>query len=430
MMEQDLEGDNKINIFNYLLVLVKYRKFIFLNVVAVCFIVAVVSLFLPNWYTAKITILPPERETLSLSTSFLSGLSGGALGGGFALPLMATPSDIVAAILQSRAVAQPVVEKENLIEVYKTGSMEKALKELSLHMQVSVGSEGIISLEFEDKDKNRAARIANLLADELDRVNQETNISKAKNARVFIEGRLAQTQKDLAEAEESLRNFQETNKAISLDEQTKAAINAAAELKAQYTKDEIELNVLSKSLNSSHPEIRKLRTRMGEIRRQLGTMEFGREVKGKGEEAEDKGLMEMPFSQVPSLGLELARLVREVKIQERVFQILTEQYEQYKIQETRDTPTIQILDKASPPERKSRPKRTFLIGIAGVVSLFGGVFLAFLLEYFNRIKHRNPEDFKKIDSIFTTLQNDFAGFRNILYRKTPKKTMPPEEEKQ
>jgi uncharacterized protein involved in exopolysaccharide biosynthesis len=424
-----LEEDNKINIFNYLLVLVKYRKFIFLNVIAICFIVAIVSLFLPNWYTAKITILPPERETFSLSSSLLSGLSGGALGGGFALPLMATPSDIVAAILQSRVVAQPVIEKENLIKVYKAGSMEKALKELSLHMQVSVGSEGIISLKFEDKDRNRAARIANLLADELDKVNQETNISKAKNARIFIEGRLAQTQNDLAQAEESLKKFQETNKAISLDEQTKAAINAAAELKAEYTKNEIELNVLSKSLNSSHPEIKKLKTRMGEIRKQLETMEFGREGKEKGKEGEDRGLMEMPFSQVPSLGLELARLVREVKIQESVFQILTEQYEQYKIQETRDTPTIQILDKASAPERKSRPKRAFLVGIAGIVSLFGGVFLAFLLEYFKRIKYRNPEDFKKIDSIFATLQNDFTGFKNILHRKKSEKTIPPEEER-
>ena len=422
------EKEEKINIFNYLLVLTKYRTFIFLNVVAVCLIVAIASLFLPSWYTAEVTILPPERESLSLSSSILSSLSGGGIGGGLALPLMATPSDVIAAILKSRAVAEPVVTRENLIKVYKVNSMEKALKVLYSHVKVTVGSEGIITLRFEDKDKSRAARVDNLLVEELDQVNQRTNISKAKSARIFIEERLAQTQKDLVQAEESLRKFKEENKTISLDEQMKAAIGAAAELKAELTKAEIDLNVLSKSLDSSHPEIRRLKTRINELRNQLSVMEFGKSEKQK--QAGEKGLLEMPFSEVPSLSLELARLVREVRIQESVFEILTEQYEQYKIQETRDTPTIQILDKAVPPEKRSRPRRAFLVGIAGAVSLFSGIFLVFFLEYLERVRYRNPEDFRKIDSIFTTLQNDFANLKHIFRRRGSKESSPPSEENQ
>ncbi|HEX9916646.1 MAG TPA: Wzz/FepE/Etk N-terminal domain-containing protein [candidate division Zixibacteria bacterium] len=422
-----MKEEEKINIFNYLLVLTKYRKFILLNVVAVCLVVAIVSLFLPSWYAAELTILPPERESLSLGSSLLSSLSGGGMGGGFALPLMATPSDVIASILQSRAVIEPVINQESLIKVYKANSMEEALKEFSSHMKVKVGSEGIISLGFEDKDRNRAARMANSLALELDRVNQRTNISKAKNARIFIEERLAQTQKDLAQAEDSLTKFKQENSAISLDDQMKAAINAAAELKAELTKAEIDLNVSSKSLDSSHPEIRRLKTRIAELRNQLATWEFGKG--GKQKEGEEKGLLEVPFSEVPSLGLELARLVREVKIQESVFGILTEQYEQYKIQETRDTPTIQVLDKAVPPQKKSRPRRVFLVGIAGLVSLFSGIFLVFFLEYFEKTRYKNPEDFKKIDLIFNTLQSDFANLKYVFRKRGLGKKEPPAEEK-
>ena len=217
-------------VYGYLAVLVSYRRFIFLNLIAVCLIVALVSFLLPGWYRATTTILPPGGEAfnLGLASSILGPASG--LATSLTLPFMASPSDIVAAILKSRAVGEAVVKKENLMEAYGTGSMEKALKELSSRTSVSVTPEGLISLSYEDRDRFRAARVADRFVEESDRINRETSSSQAKSARIFIEERLAQTQEDLTRAEEGLRRFQEANKTILLDDQMKAAIDKGAEL--------------------------------------------------------------------------------------------------------------------------------------------------------------------------------------------------------
>ncbi|MCK4403459.1 MAG: hypothetical protein KAW02_00085 [candidate division Zixibacteria bacterium] len=412
-MESERTEAEKVNIYTYLIILVNYRRFIFLNLVGVCLIVAIISLLLPRWYRSTTTILPPGGEALGLgAASSLMGTATG-LAASFSLPFMATPSDIIAAILESRSVGEAVVQKENLMEVYKAKSMEKALKELFSHVSVKVTEEGLISLSYEDKDRIRAAKVANRFVEELDRINRKTSTSQAKNARMFIEERLAQTQKELTQAEENLREFKEENKTILLDDQMKAAIGKASDLKAQMVSSEIDLNVLSKTLSPSHPQIKSLRSRINEIKKQLEILQLGNQE----EDSEGKTVLDVPFAEVPSLSLKLARLVREVKIQERVFELLTQQYEQYKIQETKDTPTIQILDRAVPPERRAKPKRALLVGLSGILSIFASLVFIFGLEYFKRSKQKNPEAIEKLESLLGAWRKDAEDLkRKISFR--------------
>jgi tyrosine-protein kinase Etk/Wzc len=420
-MEQDSAIKNepeeeKITLYSYLSILVGYRRLIFLNFLGVCVAVAILSLFLPSWYIASTTLLPPRREGLGLGMGLTSSLVGGfsEFGTSMSLPLMASPSDVLAAILKSRAVALAVIEKEDLMYTYHTKTKDDALKELFSHTEVKVTPEGMISLSFEDKDRFKAARVANRFVDELDRVNRETNVSEAKNARVFIEERLAQTKEDLTKAEEDLKKFQEENKAVSLDAQMKASIEGAADLKAELVAAEIELNLLSKTMSSSNPQIQELNSKINELKRQLDVWELGNPK----EESNEKKILDVPFSQLPALSLELARLLREVKIQSGIFELLTNQYEQYKIQETRDTPTIQVLDKAFPPERRSKPKRTFLVGLAGVLSLVSSVIFVFGLEYFKKSKERNPEEFEKIQTLLGVWKKDTEDLKKkISFRR-------------
>ncbi|MDP3025613.1 MAG: GNVR domain-containing protein [candidate division Zixibacteria bacterium] len=403
-----------INLYSYLAVLVKYRRFIFFNFILICFVVALFSLFLPNWYRAKTTLLPPERGGglgIGLASSLLGEFSSFS---SLSLPMTATPSDVFAAILKSRAVVEPVMKEENLLNVYGVRKKEDGLKEFFSHLQVKVENEGIISIEFEDKNRERAARVANLLVEELDRVNQLTNTSKAKNARIFIEERLSQTQIKLKAAEDSLKGFQERNKAIVLDEQMKATVQAAAELKAEMTSAEIQMNVLGRNMSPDHPQIQQLRSRINEIRKQLGLLESG------SANAKDNKVLGVPFSQAPSLSLELVRLTREVKIQEKLFELLTQQYEQYKIEETKDTPTVQVLDKASPPETKYKPKRATMVLIAGIVSLFLSVIFSFSLEYIERTKRKQPEDYRKVEEMISVVRKDLAGLKNMISFKKNK----------
>ena len=309
-----------------------------------------------------------------------------------------------------------MVEKENLMEAYKTKSMERALRELFAHVSVKVTEEGLISLSYEDKDKIRTAKVANRFVEELDRVNQETSASQAKNARVFIEERLVQTQMELTRAEENLKRFKEENKTILLDDQMRAAIEKAADLKAQLVSSEIDLNVLSKTMSSSHPQIRSLRSRINEIKKQLEILQLGNQT----ENTKGKTVLDVPFTEVPSLSLKLARLVREVKIQEGVFELLTQQYEQYKIQETKDTPTIQVLDRAVPPEKRVKPKRALLVVLSGILSIFASTVFIFGLEYFKRSKQKNPETIERLENLLGAWRKDVEDLKRKLFFRQKK----------
>jgi uncharacterized protein involved in exopolysaccharide biosynthesis len=101
--------------------------------------------------------------------------------------------------------------------------------------------------------------------------------------------------------------------------------------------------------------------------------------------------MHPAFITVPSLVLEYARLLRDVKVQEALYSMLTSQYEQAKIAEARDTPSVQVLDPGVPAEKKSKPIIWLNMLIAGVLALFLGIFLAFFLEYLERMKREVNE---------------------------------------
>ena len=404
-------GEDKINLLNYLMVLVKYRRFLFLNTILVCVIVGLISFLLPSWYTAHTTMLPPESETsfLGLSSSLLGGF---APPGEMSLPLMATPSDVIAVILRSRSVAEKIVEKTDLMEVYNTQSKEETINELASHTRVEVSGEGLISLDFEDKDRERAALVANLYIEELDRINRMANTSKARNTKLFIQKRMEKTNKDLIKAEEDLRKFQEEHKTISLDEQMKTAIQTAANLKAEMVLNEIEVNVLSQNLSPSHPKIQNLQNKISQIRKQLEKLEFGNQDSS----SEKNQVLDVPFSEVPKLGLELARLTRDLKIQEAIFELLSSQYEQAKIQEAKDTPTIQILDRAIPPEKRSRPKRAMMVIFAGIASLFVGMIFVFVLEYLETTRKRNPDEFTKIEKVLSAFREDILDIKRLFFK--------------
>jgi len=150
-----------------------------------------------------------------------------------------------------------------------------------------------------------------------------------------------------------------------------------------------------------------LRSRINEIKKQLEILERGNQK----EDYVGKTVLDVPFAEVPSLSLKLARLFREVKIQEGIFGLLTQQYEQYKIQETKDTPTIQVLDKAVPPEKRAKPKRARLVGISGILSIFVSMVFIFGLEYFKRSKQKNPEAIERLEALLGAWRRDVEDLK-------------------
>jgi tyrosine-protein kinase Etk/Wzc len=259
-----------------------------------------------------------------------------------------------------------------------------AIKRLLNSTTVSLSKEGIISVKVEETDPQLATDIANFYVANLDQMLARFATTEASKQRAFIAERMTETERELRRAEGALRQFQETNKVIALQEQARGAVETAAQLKGEIMASEVQLEVMRKFATDANPEVIKLRQRIEEMKRHLAQMQYGKgwvlpaENRNPGEPRNE---IHIPFAQVPELSLELARLMRDVKVQETVYTLLTQQLEQAKIAEARDMPTVQTLDQAVPADRKSKPKIRFNMAIAGITSLFSGILLAFVLEY-------------------------------------------------
>ncbi len=239
---------------------------------------------------------------------------------------------------------------------------------------------GMIIINFEDRDPEQAATIANRYTDLLDEFNKNSNINRASKTREFIEKQLETRSRLLAEAEEALQVFQEENQTIEISEQVKAALEIVSTLTGEAIVLEVELKILGQYTSQSSNEYISKKSRYDEISSQL--------KKFKQESARDDDDMIRSFfptfDQVPQVTLNYLRLMRQVKIEETVYELLIKEYEMSKIEETRDTPTVQILDRADVPEIRSRPKRKILVVVGGLVGLGWSALLSVLITLWRK----------------------------------------------
>ncbi len=349
------------------------------------------SLWLPKVYESTATILTPdERGSRGFGLATALAASGIAQSiPGLSIPSMTPQRDIFVGILRSRTMAQDVAERFQLHQRYETIYLGDAIKRLLKATTVALSKEGIISVRVEDTDPQLAADMANFYVANLDQMLARIATTEASKQRVFVAVRLTETERELRRAEEALRQFQEENKVIALQEQARGAVETTAQLKGEIMASEVQLEVMRKFATDANADVIKLKRRIEEMKRHLAQMQYGQGWVLPGENrnpGEPRNEIHIPFAQVPELGLELARLMREVKVQETVYTLLTQQLEQAKIAEARDMPTVQTLDKAVPADRKSKPKIKLSMAIAGLTSLLAGILLAFFLEYLASVK--------------------------------------------
>jgi tyrosine-protein kinase Etk/Wzc len=394
------EEEDEIKLTDLLLVLLKWKKVILLFVAAVIVVSVIVSLTLPYKYTATARILPPNESSSTLSP--LSQITG-ALGGVFGVMpggLGKTTADLYVGILQSDAVADMIIDRFNLKDYFRRKYRSDLYQTLDNVTRFNVDRKTqIISISVEDKDPKKAADMANAYVDALDQINQKVNTTEGHRKRVFLEDRLKKVMHDLSKAETDLKAFQEKYKLVAVDEQSKAAIEGAAKIKGEIIASQTELEVLKQFGTEKQREAIMLKSRIAELNKQLARIETGNpgeDKAGDAKKSENNSDFYIPFNEMPELGMQLARLMRDVKVQENVFELLTSQYEVAKIDEAKDMNTVQFLDRAFPPDRRSSPKRARIVILSTVVAFFFAIFLAFFLEYVDRVKREDPERYNQL----------------------------------
>ena len=370
-------AEDEINLLEYLLVIVKHKKMIFLSCVVTFVLTCGITLLMPNIYSSTARILPPQE-----SKGGLGGMLGGmgdlaALAG---ISVGSASGDLYVGMLKSRTISDKIIDQFNLMEVYEQDYRVKMYGKLDDLVSVSLGKkDGIVSISVEDEEPARAAAIANAYVEELKDLNVKINLSNAGRERLFLDERLNHVKKALLNAEENLKNFQEENKAISLDAQASVIIEAIASLKGELASKEVELGVLLASQTEQNPQVKALREAIVQLKEQLSRLVLSPE----GEKVTED--IFLSTSEVPELGIQYARLLRDFKVQETLFELLTQQHEMAKITEAKNTSTIQVLDEGVVADKKSKPKRSLIVLLATFVVGFLAVLFAFIREYGQRM---------------------------------------------
>ena len=399
----------------YVSILVKWRLFVVKFVVIATGVALITSLIITQKFAATAAILPPSQEQESmiglLSTRLSSGVSGlGRMAG--LLPGSSTVSDLFAAIMESSTIRGALIRKYDLMKEFKCKTITDTYKALEKITNIEVSGEGIVSVSVIYKDKFLAADLANSYIDELDKFNKETAMTVGKRYRIFVENRLKESFDSLVQAEEAMRNFQETHKTVALDTEIETAIQTLAALKGQVIALEVRRGALSSSAQSSNPYLLEINKELRELEKQLNRIEIG-----KGKTTSEFGAgFSVPFAKLPEVALEYARLLRDVEVQTAIYELLTEQYEQAKIMEVKDTPTVQFLDRAYPAERKTYPKRGAMVVFCAVSSVLVGIFLAYVIEYAQQFLRSN-----EWQHLYLPLREDLTKFKNTIFRHIKRK---------
>lgn len=331
------------------------KTIIKITLLSTFFLFLILWLVYPRTYRSDVSIMPPESQegfggfgSLIGSGDFSSLLTGG---------MSSATSQLYVEILKSRSAALYVVDKLDLTKLYDAEDRIEAAEKLVDKLNTDISKEGIVKVNvdvksslipllFSDEDslKELSALISNTYIEALDSINKEKLSSKARSARLYIEEQIKQTRELLDSAEVALMEFQSKNKTIALSDQIKAAIEGSAELKTEIIKTEIELGLIQSDAGESNRLYNSLNQKLQQLKSQYSKFESG---------SEDYLLA---FKDVPILGKELAGLLREVRIQNEVYVLLQQQYYKERIQENKDIPTVQVLDAAIPPKKKSEPK--------------------------------------------------------------------------
>jgi capsule polysaccharide export protein KpsE/RkpR len=338
----------------------------------------VIALLIPIRYQSVTRLMPPDNQSasggLAMAAAALSGAGVGGLGGmaGELLGLKST-SDLLVGVLSSRTVEDKLVQQFDLTKVYGCRRVEDARKVLAAKTDVSVDRKSqIITIGVTDKSPQRAAAIAQAYADELNRTLAEVSTSAARRERIFLEGRLQAVSQDLEASEKEFSQFASKNTAIDIKEQGKAMVDAAATLQGQLIASRSELEGLRQLYADGNVRVRSAQARVAELEDQLMIVGGKDETTSPGN-ATQSDMLYPSIRKLPLLGVTFADLYRKTKVQEAVFETLTQEYEMAKVQEAKEIPSVKVLDPPNVPERKSFPPRTLITLLGAALAFLFGV---------------------------------------------------------
>lgn len=375
----------------------------------------IVAFLIPKRYDVVTRLMPPDQQS-GAGMALLSMLTGkaGPNASAIAGDLLGVKSagSLFIGVLRSATVADRLIDRFELRKVYGMKYQDDVRKALAAHSDITEDKRsGVISIEVRDRDPQRAATMAAAYVEELDRLMAELNTGAAHRERVFLEDRLQKVSWQLEKNEKEFGEFASKNSTIDVREQGKAMMDAAAAVAGQLIAAQSELEGLRQIYSDNNVRVRAINARIQALEKRMTELNRGTEPGKNGNLP--KGDFEQLFPSIrklPLLGITYADLYRQTKVQEVVFEVLTQQYELAKVQEAKETPVVRVLDPAKVPDHKAFPSRLLIILIGTCVSLVAGVFWTAGSERWQEIE--DSDDRKAfVAEVWRDLRSDLKDVR-------------------
>ena len=411
-VKDEIDEFSETNMQKNLFILWRKRRFVAKNVVIVAVASVIIALLLPKWYSSEATILSSGAGRFNI----LSSISPIPISD-FGLSSISEDINTFIAILNSRSVKEYMVKKFDLVNRYDEKDLEFAMVAFEDKMELEVTEEGTLKISVIDKKPEIAKAMVVELLTKLDSVNQQLGMDKGRFNREFLEQRLNETKTDLAIAEIRLKDFQEKTGIIDIVSQISAQYEAYGQIYIQemqaygqlynqemiaYTElyslkaqTEIQLNVSKVTLNPNNPAVKRYEIMLNEQEKQLDLITSSldkqlldiilgfEKIEGKNLINELEHLPTMiNFDNFPVLGMENARLIRELTIQNTLLELLLPQYETARLEESKNIPTLQVIDEPKVAINKTKPIRSLIV-IASVIMAFLLSIVYTYLDYYS-----------------------------------------------
>jgi uncharacterized protein involved in exopolysaccharide biosynthesis len=391
---------HKTSLIDLLVTLAREKKFIFTTVFVITLLALVISLLITPTFKSSAVILPVKNQQ---SLGGLGALAGSMLPLSFDTEVLGP--ERLAVILSSRTMQEKTIEEFDLMEVYEKTYIEEALQTLESNTEVTLVRDGgfgfnpinAIEISVEDEDPARAQSIAAFYISYLDSVANDMNEINSRERFEIIEKRFLENERDLEEAEEALKAFQEEYGIIDIEAQSQVLIQSLADLVAQRTELDIEINLLRNRVDASNSDLRNLRQARSEVNREIEQLTQAGE--------REAGFNLIPSTEeVPDLSLRYLRLYRDTIVQNKIYETIYPQYVQQEMLVKSPRRNIQIVDAPQLPTYKDGPKRAFIVLGGFFFSVIISVFIVLFSAYLRGLEKRDDEEFERYTELKQHLQ--------------------------
>ena len=368
--------DRSIDILDYLIIIVKRKKFL-ISLTFITFILSYLAVYflIDEEYESTAIIVPTGESSLSELSGIVKNLKDLPLGLGGGSKSIET--DLYITLIYSRSTLENMLKKFDLLNDYGLESIEKAVKTLRDNINANVNDEDAFEISVRAKSPQKAADMVNYLLDYLNNRVIELNVNKSRNNREFIGQRYNDITQKLEIAEDSLQIYQEKSGMFEVKEQLKLIMGAYSELETELIDKELEFSFLEEILPKDSPKLEQIRTQFNLYKNELES------IKKKGK---DKSIF-LPYNSLPQKAKNYLRHYRDVEIYHTILEFIIPLFEQAKFEEQKNIPVLQIIDRGYVPEKKVYPPRLLFTALITIIIMAFTMVYILLKEAFKGPDH-------------------------------------------